>query len=198
MTSLTFCQHTTTRVEMIAVRKYKAEPGTKLLTSYQGNRAIVKTVFQWRLLEYTQPDMRWNHSPTVNMTMPEWQWRYWKNTQMDLVKNDSHTIQVTGPEWERKTIKRYSAVLKGKLLTTWQGSKINMKRHPAKSGMTPLTFYQGNRTRMEVKTVRTHPAGPTIKPLTHCQSNRTRVGQWEQTQMDFAWNDIHTVKATKP
>ncbi|KAL4075136.1 hypothetical protein V8B97DRAFT_2004663 [Scleroderma yunnanense] len=37
-------------------------------------------------------------------------------------------------------------------------------------------YYQGNKTRVGVKTVRRHPARPTLKSLTCCPWNRTRVG----------------------
>ena len=51
-----------------------------------------------------------------------------------------------------------------------------MRRDPAGPGMTSLTSYQANRTRVGVRTVRRDPAGPGMTSLTYCQANRTRVG----------------------
>ena len=42
--------------------------------------------------------------------------------------------------------------------------------------MESLTFYQANRIRVGVRTVRRDTAGLGMKPLTYCQMNRTRVG----------------------
>ena len=66
-------------------------------------------------------------------------------------------------------------------LTYYQANRTRVgvrtvRRGTAGPGMESLTSCQANRMRVGVRTVRRDTAGPGMESLTYCQANRTRVG----------------------
>ena len=90
-------------------------------------------------------------------------------------------------------------------LTYYQANRTRVavrtvRRNTAGPGMESLTLCQANRTRVAVRTVRRDTAGPGIESLTPCQANRIKVAvrTCEETQLDLAWNHSLPVKPTAP
>ena len=75
-----------------------------------------------------------------------------------------------------------------------------VRRDTVGPGIKSLTYYQANRTRVEVGTVRRDTGGPGMESLTFCQANRIRVGVRivRGTQLDLAWNHSPPVKPIGP